>query len=486
MSGGKLKKLYFPICLAILFLGACQPSLPPDGNELPPLPKDTEGKEWFYAVNFITKNFYQLDTTLRYEGKKCLIYVENGDHVILDAEVEAFAREYDDKIYDIVVNNFCKIDFSVNGTAYKNTLEYASSLTGRDDKMIILFLDIKDEFAPPGNTGYIAGYFDPTNFFVNLKGSNNKNMIYIDIYPGLNNKAEMYSTLIHELQHLANFANSLLLRENRWMDTWINEGLSLISEYLYRGEPIKSRIDWFNKDQQGTIAMGNNFYLWDNYDPKTYPNAILDEYATAYMFFHWLYLQAGNDNNVLRGISTSGSSDFHAVTERASSFVPGGNDWEVLLRTWLAANYINNSTDQYGYKGEKAFANLTIRGLRNANNKIQLYPGEGVYSRISGSSYTPGSSGANIRYAGLAKGSEPDVSAPSYTGTVLLTFNKKAEDEKTFEEGFLAGGAAGVLTSIAAANSSINRSAAESDPPVRIDAQDLLRRNNNFPFPTKP
>jgi hypothetical protein len=498
--GEIVKKTYLLCAAAVILLGACDMFL--QNGKYP-------AAELFWAYNFVTKKSYQLHANLLYIGEKCLIYAENGSPVTKTDAAE-LSREYDEKIYNIM-EIFGETNFTVDGKLYKNTLEYASSVTkDTNKKLTILLLDIKDGYMPGPNSSYIAGYFDPNNFYTG-HDSNKKNMMYIDTYPGLSNKNEMYSTLAHELQHLVNWVNSILKRPSGYlhpygMDTWINEGLSMMAEYIYQGAPLASRINWFNDDKEGTIAWGNNFYVWDNFQSDAdYPDAVLDDYATAYMFFHWLYLQANKNNNLLKEIGLAPYYDYRAVTEKAESIQFGWSDWETLLKTWMAANYINDAGSVYGYRGEEAFENIVIRSpllkQSDVNKKIQLLPGEGVYSTITGAPFTPGSpapNNPNIKYAGLDKSASlVNDTGLSYTGDVLLTFNKRTIDsynssDRVFtEEGFLASREDHEILSGELPEppiSSIGRFAAYYSSRVRIDANDLLRRRNppaSMPAPQK-
>jgi len=473
-----LKKCIFLLCVAaVLAAGACQPPLDII---------DLGGDKW-WAVDFTKTSkqqgyFYQVSSNLLYVGEKCLIYVESGS-AVSEADAREFASEYDGTIHGLMLEYFSEREFEVDQITYAETLEYAYNLVGDQDKLIILLLDIKDGYKGRPGDGYVAGYFDPTNFYYG-NNSNYKSMIYVDTNPGMRNKEEMFSTFTHELQHLINYVTSIRIRPNGQnpypyqMDTWIDEGLSLMAERLYQGH-LESRIAWFNEDRAGTIARGNNFYVWDNYE--NYPNAVLDEYATAYLFFQWLYLQADENPALLKGIATSDKHDYHALTENTASVIPNGGDWETLLRTWMAANYINNSTGVYGYKGKSAFATININAYPNTGNTIELFPGEGVYSAIA-SSFTPSvGSGANVRYAGLQKGSAVNVNAsgPSYTGAYLLTFNINTTNSKEImqrEKGYVTGVSAIPFGAVAA-----SRSVENFSYPIRIDARDLMRRNNESP-----
>ena len=465
------------LCYAAV-LAACL--MPPDEN----LGKNTER---FWAVDFTKqagdpRYFYKISAQQLWTGEKCIIYAQNGSGVSKEKARE-FADDYDNNIYGLMAEHFCEKDFDVenNGdiTHYENTLEYANSLTG-SDKLIILLMDIRDGYKPGG--GYVAGYFSPNNFYSNST-SNYKTMIYVDTYPGMKKEDQMFETFAHELQHLVNYVTSMRKRGRLQMDTWINEGLSMMAEYLYRNEPLENRIKWYIDDENKTIAQGNNFYIWDNYEDT--PNSVLDDYATAYMFFHWLYLQADNDDGLLRNIAFSDRVDYRAVTENAGLIIPGGGDWETLLKSWLAANYINDPESQYGYRGESAFSDIKAHAIETDDNTAPLFPGEGVYSNIDSSWTLPANgSGANIRYAGLQKAPpgilQTQTDGMSFKGDILLTYNKNTSGE-TLENGFLTGEPAPAA--------SITRFTADTPCLLRLDAQDIMRRNNrmlqNMPLKNK-
>ena len=448
-----------------------------------PPKEDDPNEKKFWAIDFTKVGqpgyLYQAKARQLYEGDKCVIYAETTAGISIRT-AEQFAREYSEKIYGVMLEYFCDKNFEVNyngtKTTYADTLEYAFSLVDNQDKLIILLLDIRDGYS--GN-GYVAGYFDPRNLYYGTN-SNYKNMIYVDTNPGMNNQEEMFSTFAHELQHLINYVTSIRIRPNgqspypHQMDTWIDEGLSLMAEYLYQEKPLESRIRWFINDPMKTIAWGNNFYVWDNYDSGSFPNAVLDDYATAYLFFQWLYLQTEEDPALLKKIAASGKYDYRAVTENTGSIIPGGDNWETLLRTWLAANYINDPENEYGYKGNEAFKNITVKPylVTDNNSKIKLFPGEGVYSTIKSSFVLPANdSGENIRYAGLQKGLPfVSISGPSYTGDSLLTFNKNTEGT-ALESGYFTGEDVPVTGRPAV------RAVGNFPYPIRIDARDLMRRN---------
>jgi len=439
----------------------------------------------FYAVDFKRDKFYKVRAKKLFEGDKCVIWAEN-DSGVTRKTAEEIANRYDTVIRPKTVDAFSMKNITKNITAggkttqyrFDDILDYANWLAGKDNrKLTILLLDIRDNFNPPKNPSFVAGYFYGGNFYKkdDNNNSNGCDMIYVDTYPGLSDKypdqkQQTYATFAHELQHLINYATTDLKRVHA-MDTWVDEGLSSQAEHIYFGKNIETHCTHFNTS--GTIAKGNNFFVWDNHPEESI--AILDEYSTVYLFFRWLYLQANDDlkSTIFKEIETSNLSDHRIITNVAKEIRPEWANWDALLKSWLAANY-NPENSVYGYKNDSYFqTEIKIKPIKTANNKILLAPGEGVYSRINGYFQTPLPIG-NIRYEELDKS----------MSKVLLTYNANTNNSKTTasETGYLTGVSAGVSS---ASNSRIATEDAQTETytgPYVIDARDyaslgILGRN---------
>jgi hypothetical protein len=283
-------------------------------------------------------------------------------------------------------------------------------------------LDIKDAFGVDGNNTFVAGYFRPDDLLFDIPFSNKRDMIYIDTNPGLQQGlTHIYNTIAHEVQHLMNFVFSGWVRRSR-MDLWIDEGLSMAAEWIWNREHSELNWRWFNEDPTGLITKGNNFFVWGNH-AHTNPSAVLDDYSTAYLFFQWLRLQADGDTGIYEAIIHSRYPDFMAVTTAANIAMPdrGYNDWSTLLRTWLAANYINAPTGPYGYRNDPTLRQIRANYLTGNTNTFPLFPGEGVFTQKT----SIPSETTVIRYAGLpTRGSleEPNLTSASES-SALLSFN---------------------------------------------------------------
>ena len=480
-----MKKKLLLICLLIPLVLTCKPDpvyksqdyIPPD--EMPP---DDTFTYRFFAYDFVTNSSYKLWAALYVKGKYCNIYVEYNSKVTA-AQAKEIADKYDNDIHEKMVETYSLKDFTFLDYQFSDILELADMLTDQDGKLTILLFDIKDGYQP-NKTPYTAGYFWSGDFIesVYVPDSNERDMIYIDTYPGLTGpdfKDALYATLAHELQHLMNFTTSFVNRSSTnagqlsisLMDTWIDEGLAEAAEWVFSGEYSKGRIESYNNDYSGLIQKGNNFFIWGNHGNNPY--AILDDYSTANLFFQWIRLQAGS-SGIYKDIITSDKLNHEAVTSALNNASPGNgfSDWSVLLKTWLAANYINAENGLYGYKKE-----ITLEPKTAGTGKtIDLFPGEGVYSIIPQSFSMPSSSG-NIRYSGLS--STPVDTAQQ--GDALLTFNVSTNydkngnyiDSPVAETGTITG-----FDSLAPAKK--ERSAIPAFP-FRVDG--ILRMDKDFIFP---
>lgn len=145
-----------------------------------------------------------------------------------------------------------------------------------DDLVDILFLDIADEFEVTGT--YVAGFYDPINN-VEHSHSNRRDMIYVDLFPGLlhqnTTRAETAaSTIIHELQHLIFSQHDHVDQDN----LFLNEGLSEMAEIMAGFEPRNSQYYFQNPNRP--------LFSWDFTNP-------MPDYSRGALFFTYLFEQIG-------------------------------------------------------------------------------------------------------------------------------------------------------------------------------------------------
>lgn len=422
----------------------------------------------FWVTDFRNNRKYRISAALLAEGRHCNVWVEKGSGVS-EAKAWRIARDYDNFIYDKILDAF-GVQINVDGTEL-NTMQYADWLGNNDGKLCILLLDIKDNYQEGVHESYIAGYFWSGDLY-DFNTSNKRDMIYIDINPGIHNMVELYNTLAHEMQHLMNYVTRKGKNLNP-MDLWVDEGLSSAAEWIFLEEHPEVRWRWFNnngngRNIHGNIDRGNNFFVWGNHRENSY--AIIDDYATVYLFFQWLRLQAesNNYNNIYRDIISSSYHDYRAVTTVMDAALPerGYSNWEKLLGDWLAANYINAPDGPYGYMDDPVLKNVKVPFAPAGIRRLNLFPGEGVYS-ITREQPNLTSQGSNISNVFLTD----TVNASYHTGSTMLTFNKNSDRSGSAETGVATGFAPDTIT--ISGRSLVSTTILSG--PFPIGARDLLR-----------
>jgi hypothetical protein len=369
----------------------------------------------FSALNMTTNARYTVNAVLLAENGFCAVYGERSAGASLET-AENIASEFEDGVYPVIKE------------AFGDFREYLGDKGfGRYDKLTILLMDIKDGYNGTANSSYIAGYFYPGDMYAKqaFSYSNERALLYVDVNPGKAGSVEFFTTIAHEFQHLINF--SIRMKQQGGgldvnpQDTWVDEGLASAAEYLYGKQHIQSKIDYFNDDYGNYFSGGDTFLIWDSE---------YEDYCTIYLFFQWLRIQAGGNPEIYKDIINSEYLDYRAVTEAAAKRIDGQfDDWETLLGHWLLANHVNAAEGPLGYKGE-----ITTRIRAITRTSISLAPGEGVFSYLNGTGFSPANnSGPNIRYLGITGGGElieaQEGVFPSGKTGRILTFNANTESK---------------------------------------------------------
>jgi hypothetical protein len=214
--------------------------------------KQFSEQQVFWAYNFNSKNFYQVQATLRKTGGRVRIWVEDNSwnsEYVTQAEVDA--------IYNALEVSTGPNSLYPNlGIVDIDTMLFGQPPNRNGDGIIdFLILDIKDDFDPDAdNFAFYAGYFFE-NDQTNNTGSNQRDMLYLDSQPGIFYKdnrrtTTVLSTTAHELQHLIHYHYDM----GEYL--WVNEGLSELASaycgygigfpYLYLRDTNKNLTVWSN------------------------------------------------------------------------------------------------------------------------------------------------------------------------------------------------------------------------------------------------
>jgi hypothetical protein len=466
----------------------------------------TTGEIGFYVINFRTDRYDSINANLLVEGANCMIYAEldsSGNPTVTESAAQGIADEYDNYIHTQITGAFGPVKHMTD-----------------KEKVTLLLVDIQDFYEE--RRTYTAGFFTYPDMMSKstYPMSNERDMLYIDTYPGLsNNISVVYDTVAHELQHLINFSNINAVNGGKDMDLWINEGLSTAAEYIYnRSDDPYTYVNFFNRDPYKTIVMGNNFFVWhgaweNGLFKDTEGNQVYDtisNYSTVYLFFQWLRIHADNGSLIYKDIISTGAegtTDYRAVTKAVQSHIAGvgltsDTDWDRLIKTWLLANVVQSDVGVTGYKGKigdiskEKISELSIHYLADKADTPWNYffPGEGVYSGImtTGSYTPPAGSGSHIKYVGISDDYSLDEDvAGGYSGKLLLTFNGNSNNtitdadgyltDSSYETGYLAG--SGTPAAKIGSLRALSRAAADAapyTPPAaqKMDADFIQKRLN--------
>ena len=223
-----------------------------------------EGAVSFWAVNFMGSatppyDMYSLKANLVGEGEHCYIYLERG-RIVSNNDINNIIDQFDNKIYPNLT------------AAYGNDLRPV--IDGDSDKTYILLLDIKDGWNGISITAYTAGYFYSMDQNTSWGYSNKKNILYMDIYPGmmgLNGFNNLRHAIAHEFQHLIHWSKTKSSGSN---NIWLNEAMSEVAPYYAFGETNPDRVTSFKSgtnhscsltDWGSSIASYAITYMWAQY-----------------------------------------------------------------------------------------------------------------------------------------------------------------------------------------------------------------------------
>jgi large repetitive protein len=323
----------------------------------------------FWAYNHEKDEDYKLNAKLLYSGSKVNVWVHNNE--ITEGNAKQLGEEFDNRIYSSVINHFGP----------------ASDVDG-DGKINLLCFDIQDGFQ--GNGGFIGGYFNQMDVF-DVPGSNKSELLYIDTYPALGkNKNELtyaFSTIAHELQHLVNFNQNVLIEgDKEGMDVWLDEGLSMAAEQIYKGTRLSDRIDYYN--ESFSIGKGHSLLHWD-YDGDTLAN-----YSLSYLFGQYVKTQAKQGDSIFKEILKDPNNNYKAVENVVKKYVDPTLTFGKFSTHFRAALILKESSGLNGFNGDYVASNLqprlyagTMKDLRGGGAVlVKIDPRDGFYEPESISS----------------------------------------------------------------------------------------------------
>jgi hypothetical protein len=295
---------------------------------------------WVANVSSYPYEFYKINATLKVNGPHSLIYSNSTS--VSDSELLDMNDSFETVVYPILTSYFgLPPDIDGNG------------------KIILLVFDID-----PIPTGFVAGFFYQLNQFLNTelhvdqRYSNEAEILHIDILA-----ADDIGTIAHEFQHLIHFGHD----EDE--DTWLDEGASVLAEYLVGDHPLSGTY--------GTTLRSNpnvSLTYWDG----SGSSIVFANYGASYTFILYLAEQYGGDPFV---------QDLFALEENGIESVEdalfqNGIDVEFteVFRNWTIANFLDDTSfagGSYGFYNESVTVNTeatyTASPLPRTDNEVPYW-----------------------------------------------------------------------------------------------------------------
>ena len=270
----------------------------------------------FNAVRYINNNYSKEKIKAKniYSTSKIDLYLEN-DLKVEDKELKNILLETM-RVYDMEEYLFGKLE----------------------GKLILLIMDINGGWT--GDKPYMQGYS-----VLDGIANEEENIIFLDYINGWENIDSVVNTIAHELQHVIHYDK--IRKNNKSFDIWVDEALSETAVISYRGALPNNRLNYYNNDSMHLITKGDYFINWSG-------GYTVHKYATVSLFMYWLGLHSKNGFEIYKDIANSPEEyrgTYKAILYAANKNIKEFKDWSELYATWLKANYNNDNSGLFGYKG---------------------------------------------------------------------------------------------------------------------------------------
>jgi hypothetical protein len=265
---------------------------------------------------------------LDYVGTNLLVYVDTLSPApgFASADLQAFSQYLDQTLYSILTGAFGPpSDVDQNG------------------RVIMLLSPVVNALSPSAacaDQGFIAGFFAPGDF--TSSANSNQGEIFYSIVPDPNGTvscthsvagvgASVPATFLHEMQHLVDYSQHVVVRGSAPESSWLDEGLSIVAEELgsvyfeQKCPPPSCRTDpaqLFPDSAQGFVQS----FLYDSYQYGLLPDTVSltlntdDTFGFAWRGGDWLLMRWLGDqfgNQTFRSLEpgpADGVSDIVAAT----------------------------------------------------------------------------------------------------------------------------------------------------------------------------
>ncbi|HEU4988404.1 MAG TPA: hypothetical protein VFT41_01315 [Gemmatimonadaceae bacterium] len=233
----------------------------------------------FRVLSSIQNSNYQWKTVgaqLVYAGANVLLYIDTLAPAggFTASQLQQFGQYFDGTLYPIDTTDFGQpSDVDNNG------------------HVIMLMSPVVNGLSPSAQCstqGFVAGFFDQEDFAGPTDPNSNQGEIFYSIVPDPNGSAscvhtvsdvefDIPATFLHELQHLINFSQHVIVHNGPAETGWLDEGLSIIAEeagavhYEQKCPPPSCRTDpsQIFPDSAESFVQG---FLYDSYQYALLPD----------------------------------------------------------------------------------------------------------------------------------------------------------------------------------------------------------------------
>lgn len=186
----------------------------------------------FHVANSMTVNTYAtVGARLTYIGANIFVYVDTLAPAagFTPAQLSAFGLLFDQTFYPLDTLSFGSPgDVDNNGHVIMLMSPTVNAIT---------------TVATCQTQGYVAGYFDPGDFDGPSDPNSNQGEIFYSIVPDPNGQfscthtvadvgSDVPGTFMHELQHLINYSQHVVVSGGQPGTSWMDEGMSILAEEL--------------------------------------------------------------------------------------------------------------------------------------------------------------------------------------------------------------------------------------------------------------
>ncbi|HEX9108796.1 MAG TPA: hypothetical protein VF832_16235 [Longimicrobiales bacterium] len=302
------------------------------------------------TLDTVNVAFKVVTARLLYVGTNILLYEDtlapaNG---FTPSQVTNFALTFDQVLYPIDANAFGPpSDVDQNGRLVMLMTPVVNGLTPR---------------AQCTTQGYVAGFFDGGDL-VNRDTTSNGGEVFYTLVPdpsGLvscphtagNLEDELGATFLHELQHLINFSQHVLVRHSSEEEGWLDEGLSLVAEelgsmyYEQKYPPPSGRSNpaqLFPDSAEGYIGglLGTSYDYLRETDTTSLTLHSDDQGGLSWRAGDWLMMHWLGDQ---KGTAIYKALDESALTGIANIEAQAGQPFTTLFSDFSMALYVDSLT----------------------------------------------------------------------------------------------------------------------------------------------